>query len=226
MHHKMAMDFSLGDAQPEWVTDPLSTGTTILAVAYDGGVVIGADSRTSSGAYIANRVTNKLTSVTDKIYCCRSGSAADTQAISQIVAYHINFYEMELNEAPLVKTAANLFRELCYTYRDQMSASIIVAGWDKRFGGQVFAIPLGGMLAPRKFALGGSGSTYIWGYADSHYKSGMTKEECIEFVKNCISLAINRDGHSGGVIRLAVINENGAERMCFKGSEIPKFFRE
>lgn len=42
-------------------------------------------------SYIANRVTDKLTRVTDYIYCCRSGSAADTQAIADIVNYHLEF---------------------------------------------------------------------------------------------------------------------------------------
>ena len=36
----------------------------------------------------------------------------------------------------------------------------------------------------QSFAIGGSGSTYIYGYCDAHYKTGMTKEECIDFVKN------------------------------------------
>jgi len=30
---------------------PETTGTTIMAIVYDGGVLIGADSRTSSGYY-------------------------------------------------------------------------------------------------------------------------------------------------------------------------------
>lgn len=63
-----------------------------MAAEFDGGVVIGADSRTTTGAYIANRVTDKLTRVTDHIYCCRSGSAADTQAIADIVSYHLGFH--------------------------------------------------------------------------------------------------------------------------------------
>lgn len=46
-------------------------------------------------AYIANRVTDKLTKVTDFIYCCRSGSAADTQAIADIVNYHLNFHKYD-----------------------------------------------------------------------------------------------------------------------------------
>ncbi|KAJ2343324.1 Proteasome subunit beta type-1, partial [Coemansia sp. RSA 2618] len=58
----------------------VNLGTTIMAVKFDGGVVIAADSRTSTGPYVANRVTDKLTKVNDLIYCCRSGSAADTQA--------------------------------------------------------------------------------------------------------------------------------------------------
>lgn len=32
-----------------------STGTSIMAVVYDGGVLVGADSRTTSGVYIADR---------------------------------------------------------------------------------------------------------------------------------------------------------------------------
>lgn len=60
-----------------------------MAVTFASGVVLGADSRTSSGAYVANRVSDKLTQIHDRIMCCRSGSAADTQAIADIVQYYI-----------------------------------------------------------------------------------------------------------------------------------------
>lgn len=36
-----------------------------------------------------------------------------------------------------MKTAATLFRKLCYKHREQTIAGIICAGWDKRNGGQV-----------------------------------------------------------------------------------------
>lgn len=64
-----------------------------MAVEFDGGVVVGADSRTSLGTYVSNRVTDKLTRVTDSIYCCRSGSAADTQAIADIVSSHMEILQ-------------------------------------------------------------------------------------------------------------------------------------
>jgi 20S proteasome alpha/beta subunit len=57
------------------------TGTTIVAVSFKGGVVIGADGRVSTGTYISNRASNKIQQLTDNAFLLRSGSAADTQAI-------------------------------------------------------------------------------------------------------------------------------------------------
>ncbi|CAF3643591.1 unnamed protein product [Rotaria sp. Silwood1] len=83
----------------EFQQQPVSTGTTIVAVEYDGGVIIGADTRTSSGTFVMNRFTDKLTPITDRIFCLRSGSAADTQAIAQhtlIIASPDNLLSSEL----------------------------------------------------------------------------------------------------------------------------------
>ena len=76
----------------------VDSGTSIIAVEFDGGVILGADSRTSTGSYVANRVSDKLTEVHDTIYCCRSGSAADTQAISDIVRYQLASHGVTLGE--------------------------------------------------------------------------------------------------------------------------------
>ena len=58
------------------------TGTTIVAIAFDGGVVLGADSRVSTGNYVSNRASEKTTPLTDNVYLLRSGSAADTQVVA------------------------------------------------------------------------------------------------------------------------------------------------
>ncbi|KAI9034450.1 proteasome subunit beta type-6 [Hyaloraphidium curvatum] len=196
-------------------------GTTIMSVQFAGGVVVGADSRTTTGSYIANRVTDKLTPVHDRIFVCRSGSAADTQAISDIVHYYLQMYTVEHGEPPRVEIAANMFRQLIYTNKDALSAGIIVGGWDKYDGGSVWTVPLGGSLHKQPYSIGGSGSTYIYGFCDSQYKENMTRDECIEFTKKAIALAIHRDGSSGGCIRLAVIDKDGVERIFIPGNELP-----
>ncbi|KAJ5291835.1 hypothetical protein N7478_001086 [Penicillium angulare] len=193
----------------------VNLGTSIMAINFKDGVILGADSRTTTGAYIANRVTDKLTQVHDTIWCCRSGSAADTQAVADIVSYHLNMYGVVNNEAPSTQVAASLFQELCYENKDALSAGIIIAGYDPRHGGQVYSIPLGGSLHKQSFAIGGSGSTYIYGYTDAHWKEQMTEQEGIDFVRSALSEAIKWDGSSGGVIRMVVLTNKGAVRHLY-----------
>ncbi|CAE6485582.1 unnamed protein product [Rhizoctonia solani] len=202
----------------------VNLGTSIMAVQFKGGVVIGADSRTTMGSYIANRVTDKLTHVHDRIYCCRSGSAADTQAVADIVHYYLQMYEQQYSERPTVHTAATLFQRLCYENKDNLSAGIIVAGWDKAVGPSVYNIPVGGGLFRQPWAIGGSGSTYVYGYCDATYRDGWGRDETINFVKNTLALAMSRDGSSGGTIRMCVITEDGVERHFIPGNELPRFW--
>uniref|UniRef100_A0A3P9NSK7 Proteasome subunit beta type-9 n=1 Tax=Poecilia reticulata TaxID=8081 RepID=A0A3P9NSK7_POERE len=211
---------SKNDLVPDWNREEVSTGTTIMAVEYDGGVVIGADSRTTTGAYIANRVTDKLTRIHDRIYCCRS-VLVPLQEDSRVLV-QFGFY-VELDEPPLVETAANLFRASCYRYREELMAGILVAGWDRRKGGQVYCVPIGGMLVRQPVAVGGSGSTYVYGFMDSNYKPGLNKDQCLELTASALSLAMERDGSSGGVIRLASISEDGVERRVILGDQLPRF---
>eukprot|EP00468_Gymnochlora_sp_CCMP2014_P000953 CAMPEP_0167740704 /NCGR_PEP_ID=MMETSP0110_2-20121227/433_1 /TAXON_ID=629695 /ORGANISM="Gymnochlora sp., Strain CCMP2014" /LENGTH=198 /DNA_ID=CAMNT_0007624643 /DNA_START=195 /DNA_END=791 /DNA_ORIENTATION=- len=192
-----------------------------MAIEFKGGVIIGADTRTSTGSYVANRVSDKLTPVHDKIYCCRSGSAADTQALADMVAYYMNWHSIEVDKDPLVKTAANMFASMTYKNKDRLLASIICAGWDEEEGGQVYAIPLGGSKVRQSYAVGGSGSTYIFGYCDAHFKKGMSKEECQKFVAKAISHAMSRDGSSGGCVRMAIITKAGVERVFIPGDKLP-----
>ena len=70
------------------------------------------------------------------------------------------------------------------------SAGLIIAGWDERHGGQVYSIPLGGSLHKQSYAIGGSGSTYIYGYCDANWKEGMDEEAAVNFVKGALQEAI------------------------------------
>ena len=122
---------------PSWLPAEVSTGTTLCAVEFKDGVVLGADTRTSMGSWVANRVTDKLTPLTDYIMACRSGSAADTQAMTDVVRNQLEYHNVEFGAPPTVHTAAHLFKNISYQYRDQLTAGIIVAGWDAEKGGQV-----------------------------------------------------------------------------------------
>lgn len=200
----------------------VDTGTTIMACVFDGGVVLGADSRVSTGTYIANRVSDKVAALHDSIFMCRSGSAADTQAISDYVRYFLAAHVTEVGRPPAVKTAATLARRIAYENKDALLAGIIVGGVDPVDGPSVYVIPLGGTMVKMPFAIGGSGSSYIYGHVDATYKEGMTKEECQQFVKKAIAHAMARDGSSGGIIRLVTVDASGeVSRDYVPGDQLP-----
>ncbi|KAM7212241.1 Nucleophile aminohydrolase [Rhypophila decipiens] len=186
-----------------------------MAITFKDGVILGADSRTTTGAYIANRVTDKLTRVHDTIWCCRSGSAADTQAVADIVQYQLGLFSMQSGKPPTTQTAASIFQEICYANKDRLSAGLIIAGWDERHGGQVYSIPLGGSLHKQPYAIGGSGSTYIYGFCDANWREGMEEADAVGFVKEALKEAIKWDGSSGGVIRMVVLTAKGADRHLY-----------
>merc|ERR1719297_769163 len=189
----------------------VSTGTTIMALTFDGGVVMGADSRTSTGTYVANRASRKISRVHDRIFVCRCGSAADTQALTGFVTNYLGQHAVELGKLPTVNTAASLFKMLAYNNKDRLMAGLIVAGWDEKRGGQVYSIPLGGAVVRVPLACDGSGSGYISGLLDAGYRDGMTKAEALEFVRTAVAHAMSRDGSSGGMIRTLVVSKDGLE---------------
>jgi 20S proteasome subunit beta 1 len=199
----------------------VSTGTTIAAIPFDGGIVVGADSRVSSGTYVVNRVSDKIVQLTKHIFACRSGSAADTQALTDYVKYYLQQLQLETSKPPKVKTAAHLMAKMCYENKDNLLAGLIVAGWDPVDGCSIYNIALGGSCLKVPFALGGSGSTYLYGLIDSEFRPNLTQDEARAMIKKAVAHAMARDGGSGGVIRTVVITPAGNHRDYTPGNALP-----
>ncbi|KAK0595938.1 hypothetical protein LWI29_011243 [Acer saccharum] len=163
---------------------PNSMGT-IIGVTYEGGVVLGADSRSCTGMYVANRAKDKITQLTDNVAACT------------------------------VKVAANLVSKNML----QTGGLIIVGGWDKYEGGKIYGVGrLGGsgtVVIEQPFAIGGSGSSYLYGFFDQAWKQGMTEQEAEQLIVKALSLAIARDGATGGIVRTVTINSQGVSRNFY-----------
>ncbi|XP_038595420.1 proteasome subunit beta type-6-like [Micropterus salmoides] len=69
---------------------------------------------------------------------------------------------------------------------------------------------------------GGSGSTYIYGFMDSNYKPGLSKDQCLELTAAALSLAGERrlQRRRG---QMASISEEGVERRVILGNQLPKY---
>jgi 20S proteasome subunit beta 1 len=183
-----------------------------MAITYDGGVMLGADSRTSSGVYVANRVADKIWPIAKNIFALKSGSAADTQFLLQTTKNYVAQFAIEYNDLPLVKVATRVLQQFQYEYKDHLSAAVIVCGIDNVEGPQIYSVGIGGTVSKQNIALSGSGSAFIYGYCDTYYKPGMSRQDAKQFIKNAITLAMYRDNSSGGIIRTLDITKEGYTR--------------
>ncbi|VEU41038.1 unnamed protein product [Pseudo-nitzschia multistriata] len=226
--------------------EEIDLGTTLVAIKYAGGVVVGADTRTSAGGYVSNKFAYKInpifrpdfedptevdesdepsriSSSSSSCVLCRSGSAADTQWLAGLAKQRFQMRKLERpGYRPSISEVAHFLR---YQMRQgggesQFQASLICAGYDSvTNGGQIFGVTPGGSLWEEdNFCVSGSGSTILLGYLDDalqtakqNFASEYTEECAIALVTKLLRLSIARDGSSGGLVRLYVINRNGLE---------------
>ena len=151
---------------------------------------------------------------------CRSGSAADTQHLASIIRSELVSRQILYRIPGTITHVASLLHNILVDNKDELSASLICAGYDHEMDrGVIYTISPGGtVFEESKWAAGGSGSTYILGHLDSCHPKGIddkaevilqTEEEALEFVSNAIGIAMDRDGSSGGFIRMYVIDRTG-----------------
>ena len=230
---------------------PPKTGTTIVACKYRDGVVVGCDTRVSTGTfsssfarisdltsilyslgqYISNRASDKACNLTSNVVMARSGSAADAEAVSGIVRHHASQLAMEKGGEDVerldVRLVARLVSKINYDNKSAnegygLGCFAIVAGWDEREGGKVFSCTGGGNFVEVDWTTDGSGSTFIWGFLDSEYEPNLERDECERYVLKALTLAMAVDASSGGCARLCTVNKDGCFRTFVKADELER----
>jgi len=192
-----------------------------MAATCREGVVLGADSRTTMGVYVAHRISDKIEPIHSRIFCMRTGVSAHTQTMARYVRHYLSQHAIEEGTMPSVSTAARLFQMIAYQNKDFLQAAIICAGWDPVMGPQVYDITLGGSLIQEPYSISGSGSGFMYGYCDANWREDMTLQECKDFVAQSVSLAMTRDGSSGGIIRLCTVTPEQVVREYMPQENLP-----
>ena len=170
-----------------------------------------------------------MCNLTENVVMARSGSAADTEAVAGFVRHHCAQREIELahGETMEVKQVARILTKINYENKNANNGTglgcyAIAAGWDEKFGAQVYSCTAGGNMIKTSWTTDGSGSTYIWGFLDSEFKERMTREECEKYVLKALTLAMAVDSSSGGCARLCTGNKDGCFRRFIKGDELER----
>jgi 20S proteasome subunit beta 1 len=78
-----------------------------------------------------------------------------------------------------------MYSRIIYQNKNGLLSSMIVAGWDSKYGAQIYAVSSGGSLIPVENYYGtGSGMAILRGYLEAHYRPNMSYEEARQLLLN------------------------------------------
>jgi 20S proteasome subunit beta 2 len=184
------------------------TGTTIVGVVYDGGVVLGADTRATEGDTVADKNCEKIHYIADNIWCCGAGTSADTENTTMLISSQLELHRMATGKQPRVVTACTMLKRMLFRYQGNVSAALVLGGVDCN-GPSLYTVYPHGSTDSLPYVTMGSGSLAAMAVFESQYKSKMSLEEAKALVHAGIMAGINNDLGSGGSVDLMVIDKSG-----------------
>ncbi|KAJ1609552.1 Pre2p/proteasome subunit beta type 5 with NTN hydrolase fold [Cryptosporidium canis] len=203
----------------------MNKGTTTLGFIYQGGVILAVDSRASQGSYIASQEVKKIIQINDFLLGTMAGGAADCSYWERVLSKLCRLYELRNGERISVAGASKMITNIFFHYRAyDLSAGIMIAGFDKDGPHLYYVDNEGSRVKDCKFSVG-SGSLYAYGVLDSGYRFDLTDEEAIDLGKRAIVIATNRDGGSGGLVRVYQITKDGIVKHV-PGEDVSKLHYE
>jgi len=196
-------------------------GTTTLGFVFKGGIIIAVDSRASMGSYIGSQTVKKIIEINDRLLGTMAGGAADCSFWERKLTILCRMHELREGEKISVAAASKILANIFISYRGMgLSCGTMVAGWDKT-GPHLFMVDdQGDRYEGMSFSVG-SGSTYAYGVLDQGYKYDLTTEEAVELGRRSIYHACNKDGGSGGVVRVYHVHADGWTRVI-AGEDVNK----
>jgi len=184
-------------------------GTTTLGFKFQGGTILVADSRATSGEYIGSGSVRKIIPITKTLLGTMAGGAADCTYWERVLAKECRLYELRNREPISVAAASKLLANMVYQYKNYgLSMGVMIAGYDKKGPGLYYVDNDGTRLEGRMFSVG-SGSIYAYGVVDSGYRWDMTDEEARDLGRRAVYHATHRDTASGGIVRVYHVKEDG-----------------
>ncbi|WP_436923817.1 proteasome subunit beta [Halosimplex amylolyticum] len=212
--HELTDDYGEADRTADVDAPTFDTGTTIVAVAADDGVVMAADQRMSlGGRFTANKNVRKLSRVHPRAALAISGSVGPAQDAIRSIRAEASLYQSRRGEPmtmqALSRTAGHVLRGL--------PVAPILGGVDDT-GGHVYELDGGGSVMEDAYAAGGSGMQVAYGVLEGRFDPDATRSEATETAVAAVEAASARDTASGNGVTVARISVDGVEIEALDGA--------
>ena len=158
----------------------ITHGTTVLAIRYDGGVVMAGDRRATAGYTIASRRIEKVFAADDFSGVAIAGAAGPAVEMVRLFQVQLEHYEKIEGEPLSLEGKAN---QLAQMVRANLPAAMqgfvvvpLFAGYDdRRDRGRVFSFDVtGGKYEEADYQTNGSGGVHARNWIKAIWQEGMT----------------------------------------------------
>lgn len=195
-------------------TRPITTGTSVVGLKYDGGVMLAADTLCSYGSMAKFFNTRRLVEV-DKVLLGAGGEYSDFQAIIELL--EANALEEECTSGLYDKHRSNAretwnyLRAVMYNRRNKMNPlwnDVLVAGRDaegKSFLGWVDKL---GTTVEENIMATGFGSYLVMALLREKYRPDLQEGEARALLEDCMRILFYRDCRASNRIQIAKVSED------------------
>ncbi|OMP85950.1 putative proteasome subunit beta type-7 [Diplodia seriata] len=183
-----------------------STGTTIVGCLFDGGVVIAADTRATSGPIVADKNCEKLHYIAPQIWCAGAGTAADTEFTTALMSSNLELHALSTGRKPRVVTCMTMLKQHLFRYQGHIGAYLVVAGVDPT-GAHLFTVHAHGSTDKLPYVTMGSGSLAAMSVFETQWQPSLNRDQAVKLCSEAILAGIFNDLGSGSNVDVAVITE-------------------
>ncbi|KAJ8919921.1 hypothetical protein NQ315_006450 [Exocentrus adspersus] len=213
---------------PDYSTAPVQhqfypyadNGGSVVAIAGDDFVVIGADTRLSAGFSIYTRNQNKLFPLAKTTVLGCSGCWCDTLTLTRILKSRMQMYAQEHNKTMSTTACAQMLSTMLYYKRFfPYSISNVLVGLDNE------ATTLSGTAKRRFTKLGGSAGALLQPLLDNQIgqknmeivsKEPLSQEKALKILKDVFISAAERDIYTGDSVFINIITKDGIQEDKFE----------
>lgn len=192
------------------VVQKRKTGTTTLALKCKDGVILAADMRATMGNMIARGDFIKIEKIADNLALTFAGVVSDIQLSTKLIKAELKLKSLRNGQSVKVHEAAHFISGLLYNMiRNPYAPGLmhfILGGYDSDGSTHIYDLsPAGEISEISDYESSGSGSIFVYGVLDTHFKKDMSIKEATELAVKAISVAMKRDSASGNGIRVISI---------------------
>ena len=206
-------------------TRPITTGTSVLGIKYNGGVMLAADTLVSYGSLAKYKNAKRLLNINSRTLVGASGEYSDLQSISDLLRRNAledrctadSLYDDDNNEECAKETWSYL-RAVMYNRRNKMNPlwnDVVVAGFKTNDDGSTSDEPFLGVVDKIGTAYEddilatGFGGYIALPLMREKYRADMEEGEARALLEDCLRILFYRDCRALNRVQIAKVTKEG-----------------